>query len=70
MTEQHVALAMRASRKRQTKPIGIGHKSLAIMKLTSDRFGLLYAKRTHFRVIDDGTLKEDPAGCARDRGRR
>jgi hypothetical protein len=50
--------------------MGFGHKSLAIMKLTSDRFGLLYAKRTHFRVIDDGTLKEDPAGCARDRGRR
>ena len=36
MTEQHVALAMRASRKRKTKPMGIGHKSLAIMKLTSD----------------------------------
>ncbi len=59
MTEQHAAGATRSSKKHQTKPIGISHKSLAIMELTSDGFGLLYAKRTQFRVVKDGTLKED-----------
>src|SRR5208337_439696 len=39
------------------KPIGISHKSLALKELTSDGFGLLYAKRTQFRVVEAATLK-------------
>src|SRR5208337_501650 len=33
-----------------TKPIEISGKSLALKKLTSDGFRVLYAKRTQFRV--------------------
>jgi len=34
-----------------------GHKSLALREFMSDRFGHLYAKRTQFRVVEDGTSK-------------
>jgi len=49
LTEQQAVRAKRSSKKRQTKPIEISHKSLAPRELTSDRFGPLYAKRTQFR---------------------
>jgi len=48
-------------KKRQTKPIEIRHKSLALKELTSDGFGLLYAKQTQFRVAEAATLE----GCAK-----
>ncbi len=38
----------------------IGYKSFALKELTYDGFGLPYAKRTQFRVVDDGTLKAWP----------
>jgi len=57
LTEQHAVRAKRSSRKRQTKPIEISHKSLALKELTSDGFGLLYAKQTQFRVVEAATLE-------------
>src|SRR5208337_3890511 len=57
-TEQQAVRAKRSSKKRQTKPIKISHKSLALKELTSDRFGLLYAKRTQFRVVEAATLED------------
>ncbi len=57
MTEQHAVRARRSSKKRQTKPIKIGHKSLALKELTSDGFGPVYAKQTQFRVIEAATLE-------------
>jgi hypothetical protein len=52
------------------KPIEISHKSLALKKLTSDGFGLLYAKRTHSgssrprheRAGDGGSRHADKLG--------
>ena len=35
----------------------IGYKSYAIKELTSGGFGLPYAKRTQFRVVEGGTSK-------------
>src|SRR5208337_1922942 len=55
LTEQHAVGAQRSSKKRQTKPIEISHKSLALRELTSDGFGLLYAKQTQFRVVEAAT---------------
>jgi len=60
MTEQHVARARRSSRKCKTKPMEIGYKSFAFKDLTYDIFGLLYAKRTQFRVVEDESLKGWP----------
>jgi len=57
LTEQHAVRAKRSSKKRQTKPIEISHKSLALKELTSDGFGLLYAKQTQFRVVEAVTLE-------------
>src|SRR5271157_503418 len=57
LTEQHAVRVKRSSKKRQTKPIEISHKSLALKELTSDRFGLIYAKRTQFRVAEAATLE-------------
>ncbi len=66
LTEQHAVRAQRSSKKRQTKPIEIGHKSLALRELTSDGFGLLYAKQTQFRVVEAATSEgwrcRKPAG--------
>src|SRR5271157_55539 len=45
----------------KTKPMEAGHKSFALRELTSDRLGLLYAKRTQFRVVEDGTSKSWPS---------
>ena len=56
LTEQYAVRAQRSSKKRQTKPIEISHKSLALKELTSDGFGLLYAKGTQFRVVEAATL--------------
>ena len=58
LTEQHAVRAQRSSKKRQTKPIEISHKSLALRELVSDRFGLLYAKQTEFRVVEAATLED------------
>ncbi len=57
MTEQHAVRARRSSKKRQTKPIKIGHKSIALKELTSDGFGPVYAKQTQFRVIEAASLE-------------
>jgi len=57
LTEQQAVRAQQSSKKRQTKPIEISHKSLALKKLRSDGFGLLYAKRTQFRVVEAATMK-------------
>ncbi len=57
LTEQHAVRAKRSSKKRQTKPIEISHKSLVLKELTSDGFGLLYAKQTQFRVVEAATLE-------------
>src|SRR5271157_4718002 len=57
MIEQHAVRAQRSLKKRQTKPIEISHKSLALKELTSDGFGLLYAKQTQFRVVEAATLE-------------
>jgi len=55
-TEQQAVRAKRSSKKRQTKPIKISHKSLALKELTSDRckplpipffLGLLFWMKKH-----------------------
>ena len=38
-----------------TKPIEISHKSLVAKEISSDIFGLIYAKQTQFRVGQVGT---------------
>jgi|SRR5271157_1402605 len=40
--------------------MGIGHKLFAFKGLTYNIFGLLYAKRTQFRGVEDGTSKGWP----------
>src|SRR5208337_3455816 len=40
-----------------TKPMENSHKPLALRELTSNGFGLLYAKRTQFRVVEAATLE-------------
>jgi len=57
LNEQQVVRAKRSSKKRQTKPIEISHKPLALRGLTSDGFGIFYAKQTHFRVVEAATLE-------------
>jgi len=57
VTVQHAARVKRSSRKFKTKPIEIGHKSFALKELTYDVFGIPYAKRSQFRVVEDGTLE-------------
>ena len=56
LTEQHAVRAQRSSKKRQTKPIEISHKSLVLKELTSNGFGPLYAKQTQFRVVEAATI--------------
>jgi hypothetical protein len=53
-----------------TKPIEIGHKSLGAKEFTSYGFGLLYAKRTQFWVVEDGTLQEDAGRVCKGLGAR
>ena len=50
----------RCEKSAKTKPMEIGHKSLGLTELTLDGFGLLYAKRTQFRVA----LRRDIEGLA------
>ena len=38
-------------------PIEISHKALSLKELTSDGFGILYAKQTQFRVVEAATLE-------------
>jgi len=57
VTEEHAVRVKRSSKKRQTKPMENSHKPLALRELTSDVFGLLYAKRTQFRVVEAATLE-------------
>ena len=56
LTGQHAVRAQRSSKKRQTKPIEISHKSLVLKELTSNGFGPLYAKQTQFRVVEAATI--------------
>ena len=60
MTEQQAARARRSSKKCKTKPMEIGHKPFAFKGLTYNIFGILYAKRTQFRGVEDGTSKGWP----------
>jgi len=60
MTEQQAARARRSSKKFKTKPMEIGHKPFAFKGLTYNIFGILYAKRTQFRGVEDGTSKGWP----------
>ncbi len=48
------------SKKRQTKPIENSHKPLSLKELTSDGFGILYAKQTQFRAVEAATLEGWP----------
>jgi hypothetical protein len=57
LTEQHAVRAKQSTKKRQTKPIEISHKPLTVKELMSDGFGLLYAKRTQFPVVEAATLE-------------
>jgi len=56
LTEQDAVRARWPSKKCQTKPIEIIHKSLALRELTSDGFGIFYAKQTQFRAVEASTL--------------
>src|SRR5271157_5541960 len=44
----------------QTKPKEIGRKRSVLRDLTHDGFGLPYAKRSQFRVVENGTSKGWP----------
>ena len=54
LTEQHAVRAKRSSKKRQTKPIEISHKPLALKELTSIHSDLLVQNEPNSGSLQDG----------------
>jgi hypothetical protein len=56
LIERHTVQAKQFQKKRQTKPIEISRKALPLKELSSDAFGIHYAKRSQFRVAQAATF--------------
>jgi hypothetical protein len=54
LTERHALWTKQSSKKRQTKPIEISHKPLALKELTSIHSGLLVQNEPNSGSLQDG----------------